>query len=237
MVCEKKSLIHLLVDKFGEKYSEALRIRLETLEDGEIFKWFLASILFGAPIRETSAIKTYKCFERNNVLSPQGIINAGWGRLVQMLDEGGYTRYDYKTSDKLLEVAENLISNYGGSLNTLHERALDSRDLEKRLMSLAKGVGKTTVAIFLRELRGLWSKADPELSSISSLAARNLGLTKKEKSREILDELRGLWSRYEVAGKSFVNFETALLRLGKDHCKKRRCKKCLFKNYCLKIIA
>ena len=124
---------NLLVEKFGQKYSDILGINLKTEDNGEIFKWFLASVLFGAPINETSVIRTYKCFERHEVLAPGKILETGWDGLVKILDEGGYTRYDFKTSDKLLEVMGNLVAKYEGSLNLVHERASDLYDLEKRL--------------------------------------------------------------------------------------------------------
>lgn len=74
---EKKTL-QTLIDNFGERYSEILGINLEGADDKEIFKWFLASILFGAPIRENSAIRTYQCFKKYGVLTPEKIIQTGW---------------------------------------------------------------------------------------------------------------------------------------------------------------
>jgi len=115
-----REAMNLLVEKLGQKYSDILGINLETKNDGEIFKWFLASVLFGAPITETSVIETYKCFESHEVLTPEKILETGWDKLVKILDEGGYTRYDFKTSDKLLEVMGNLLTKYEGSLNLLH---------------------------------------------------------------------------------------------------------------------
>jgi len=127
---EKKAL-ESLVNNFGEIYSEVLRINLASKDDKEIFKWFLASVLFGAPITETSVIKTYRCFEKREVLTPNKILETGWDGLVEILDEGSYTRYDFKTATKLLEVMGNLNTKYGGSLNKLHDDAADSFDLEK----------------------------------------------------------------------------------------------------------
>ena len=98
-----KKLVEKLVQKFGEKYSKILGIKIEADNEEEVFKWFLASILFGAPITEKSAVKTYKCFEKYNVLTPEKIIETGWDSLVNILDEGTYTRYDFKTTTKLLE--------------------------------------------------------------------------------------------------------------------------------------
>jgi len=223
----------LLIENFGQKYSETLGIKLEGGEDTEIFKWFLASILFGAPINEKSVIRTFQCFERHGVLTPQKVLERGWHGLVGILDEGGYTRYDFKTSDKLLEVMNNLVTLYEGRLNRLHEQALGASDLEKRLKNLGKGIGDVTVSIFLRELRGIWKKADPKPTPLVILAAKNLGIIKEESPEKTLEELKEFWSKNEVYQKSFVNFETALLRLGKGFCRKNKCKQCLLQRYCL----
>lgn len=224
---------NLLVDKFGQKYSDVLGIDLKTRDDGEIFKWFLASVLFGAPINETSVMRTCKCFESHKVLAPEKILETGWDGLVKMLDEGGYTRYDFKTSDKLLEIMDNLVKKYEGSLNLIHEQASDSNDLEKRLKDLGKGLGEVTVSIFLRELRDLWKKADSKPTSLVILAAKNLEIVREESPQEALSELKEFWRRNEVAERDFVNFETALLRLGKNLCRKKKCGKCALERYCL----
>lgn len=228
---KRKSLI-TLIENFGHRYPEILEIDLSEGKDEEVFKWFLASVLFGAPITETSVIKTYNCFKRYNVLSPRRIIETGWDGLVRILDEGSYTRYDFKTADKLLEVMQNLIKNYGGSLCRIHKEALDSRDLERKLEDLGKGIGDVTISIFLREMRDVWGKADPAPTSLVVLAAKNLGIV-KETGEDALAQLKRFWLKNKVEGKSFANFETALLRLGKDFCRKRRCAVCPIKAECL----
>ena len=227
-----KSITEPLVRNFGQKYSEILGINLEGRDDREIFKWFLASILFSAPIRESSAIKTYKCFKKYGVLTPQKIIQTGWQGLVNILDEGTYTRYDFRTSDKLLEVMSNLVTLYGGSLSSLHQLSLDSTDVEKRLKNLGKGIGDVTVSIFLRELRNLWEKANPRPTPLVVLAAKNLGIVKEEASEKALEALKEYWTKNKVVKETFVNLETALLRLGKDFCRKKKCQKCAFQTSC-----
>ena len=149
----ERNALESLVKNLGERYSEVLKIKLASKDDKEIFKWFLASVLFGAPITETSVIKTYRCFKKREVVTLTKILETGWNVLVEILDEGGYTRYDFKTADKLLEVIGNLNTKYGGCLNKLHDDATDSLDLEKRLKELGKGIGDVTVGIFLRELQ------------------------------------------------------------------------------------
>jgi endonuclease III len=228
----KRESLQTLVEKFGMRYPEILGIDLKSRREKEIFKWFLASILFGAPITETSVIKTYKCFEKYGVLTPQKILETGWDGLVRILDEGSYTRYDFKTADKLLEVMRNLMENYGGKLTKIYEEARDHADLEAKLKNLGKGVGDVTVSVFLRELRDIWEKAKPKPTSLVVMAAKNLGIIDEKAPKDVLQQLEDFWSENAVAGKSFINFETALLRLGKDYCRKEKCSICPLRKDC-----
>ena len=191
------------VERYGRPFSEELGIDLKSRKAGEIAKWFLASILYSKPIRESTATITYQAFETSGVDTPPKILETGWEGLVSLLDEGGYTRYDFSTADKLLLVFGNLQEKYRGDLNRLHDAATDSDDLEKRLMGLGKGIGATTVSVFLREMRPVWPKADPEPSPLVRLAMKKLGIKdiKKLAKERRLDPVR---------------LETALLRLGKD---------------------
>jgi endonuclease III len=229
----KQESLTALIENYGRRYSETLGINLSEGREAEIFKWFLASILFGAPITEAAVIKTFKCFQKYNVLTPKQILDTGWDGLVRILDEGSYTRYDFKTADKLLETMQNLMEKYNGNLTSLYNEASDTHDLEKRLKDLAKGIGDITVSIFLRELREIWEKADPNPTDLVVLAAKNLGIMKKETVENTLAQLKDFWSRNKISGKSFINFETALLRLGKDFCRKGKCVACPVKDDCL----
>lgn len=191
------------VKRYGQPFSEILGIDLKSRKAEEIAKWFLASMLYSKPIRESSATNTYKAFEAEEVLSPSKIVETGWEGLVFILDEGGYTRYDFSTATKLLEVFGNLEKRYGGDLNRLYAEAKDSDDLEKRISGLGKGIGPTTVAIFLREMRHAWPKADPKPSPLVKLAMNELGIR----------DMKQLARRRHL---DVVWLETALLRIGKD---------------------
>jgi len=230
----KKETVKKLVETLGKPYSEVLGINLESGREEEIFKWFLASILFGAPITEKSVIKTYKCFEKYGVLTPEAILATGWDRLVRILDEGSYTRYDFKTADKFLEVMRNLMKKYGGRITDLYRKADTPEELEKALKSLGKGVGDVTVGIFLRELRSVWrDKAKPNPTSLVVLAAKNLGIVDEKSPQNVLQQLEEFWAENAAPNKSFVNFEAALLRLGKNYCRKAKCQACPVKVECL----
>ncbi len=227
-----KDLVKELLKNFGVKYSTIIGVNLSNGESQEVFKWFIASILFGAPLSETIVFKTYREFEKEKLLTPEKILNAGWGKLVEVLDQGSYVRLDFKTATKLLNVINNLVSNYQGDLNLLHKKALNFEDLEKRLKELGKGIGNVTVSIFLRELRGIWVKADPKPTYFTILAAENLGIVPTKEPGKALIQLKNFWRNNEVSGMDFINFETALTRLGKNLCRKNKCKRCQFVKTC-----
>lgn len=154
-------------------YSEELGIDLGKQSDAEDFRWFLASLLFGARISETTAKNTYRSFMRHGLTNPQEILKAGWDFLVYpVMREGGYVRYDGRKSTQVLRDCETLMADYGGRLSRLHDAARAARDLEDKLLAFY-GVGPVTVNIFLRELRPFWAKADPDpLPAVEGLAKR-----------------------------------------------------------------
>ena len=154
-------------------YSEELGIDLATRSDFAYFRWFLASLLFGARISETTAKNTYRSFVRHGLTNAQTILNAGWDFLVNpVMREGGYVRYDGRKSTQVLRDCEMLLAEYGGRLSRLHDAASNARDVEERLLAFY-GVGPVTMNIFLRELRPFWTKSDPDpLPAIGMLAKR-----------------------------------------------------------------
>lgn len=210
-----KPSISTLLAELGGSYASALGIELDGLCPEEVYKWFLAAVLYGARISEKLATRTWREFERCGVLSPQRVLDTGWDGLVEILDRGGYTRYDYKTASKLLDINRTLLADYGDNLNALHAAATDSADLERRIAVLGKGIGPTTTGIFLRELRGRWEKASPPLSMLAIAAARKLGFLAEETSPDAaLAMLQRQWRRSGMPDSCFSDFEAALVRAG-----------------------
>lgn len=203
-----------LVKRQGGRYASALGIDPARNAD-ERFKWFLAAVLYGTRISGALADRTWHEFATRGVLTPQRIVQTGWNGLVAILDAGGYVRYDYKTATKLLDVCGALLRDYGGSLDRLHAAAAGPRDLETRLKALGKGIGDTTVAIFLRELRGVWEKADPPLSPPALAAADALGYLPADVAQgRALDRLQRIWHGAGQPDAGFADFEAALVREG-----------------------
>jgi hypothetical protein len=200
-------MIKNFVEKYGQPYSEMLGIDLKSSKNDEITKWLLASILYSKPIRESSATATYKIFEEHQVVTASKILEEGWDGLVTLLDEGGYARYDFSTAERLLLVFGDLHRNYNDDLNRLHASATDSKDLEKKLKGLGKGIGDTTVSIFLRDMRKVWSNANPCPSTLVRAGMKKLKI--------------GNLGKFAKANRlDIVRLETALLRLAKDFLRK-----------------
>jgi endonuclease III len=189
-----------------QSYSSELDLDLSKAEDR--FKWFLASVLFAKRISAETAKETYRYFEQEDLATPDAILAAGWSRLVEVLDSSGYTRYDFSTATNLLAMAKTLKENYG-DLEKLHEESSSPKDLERRLQDF-RGVGPVCVNIFLRELRGVWDKAKPEPSAIAVAFARRIGLAKEDVER----------------------YESQLVRLNLEYCKKHRSFECPLRDGC-----
>lgn len=187
-----------------ESFSKELGLDLSKPADR--FKWFLASILFAKRISAEIAKKTYREFERERLTTPKNILEAGWDRLVEVLDSGGYVRYDFSIASNILECMRKLVEEYG-DLEEVHRMAVDARDLEARLKEF-KGVGPMAVNIFLRELRGIWKKADPKVSDIAVNTAKKLGIRDPKP------------------------YESALVRINLQYCKRRRCAECPVSEFC-----
>jgi len=200
----------VMKDRLSKLVTYPEELGLDVTKEHDRFKWFLASVLFAKRISSGIAKRTYREFEAAGIVTPQDIMDAGWDRLVEVLDSGGYVRYDFSTASNLLETAAALKSRYG-SLEAVHAQARDSADLEKRLLEF-KGMGPTAVNIFLRELRGVWDKANPRPSPPAREAARRLGLAE--------------------ADLTLPRVEPALVRLHLEFCKGRKCSVCPVRDAC-----
>ena len=132
-------------------YSTDLGIDLKSGREEELFKWFLACLLFGKPIQQEVARSTYLEFVRADLVTAERTLESGWDELVRVLDQGHYVRYDFSTATKLLDVCKMLKEKYG-TLTILINQSSSHKELEKRLLEF-KGVGPKTVEIFLQDLK------------------------------------------------------------------------------------
>src|SRR5450759_1150596 len=154
--------LEAVLKSHGRLFSEEVGIQLSDLSSDQLLKWLVVSLLFGARIRESAAVRTYRELEKRGLLTPEALRAADFWEMIDVMASGGYSRYDGITTRKLQGAATKLLEDYGGDLKRLHALAADGLDLVVRLKEFW-GVGDTTAGILLRELRGLWPKANPPI--------------------------------------------------------------------------
>ena len=120
-------------------------------DEASLFKWFLASFLFGNRISQDIAAATWRALVvTHGIDSPRRLCDCSHARLVRILGEGGYRRYDESTATRLTLLCRTLLAAYGGSLPGMAAAAGGRADFERRLLEF-KGVGPVTLGIFMRE--------------------------------------------------------------------------------------
>ena len=134
--------------------THGLGIDLASKSEEELFKWFLACLLFGKPIQTEIAERAWRELIKAHLTNPTAVSRAGWNKLVSLLDRAHYVRYDFSTATKLLEVCQELKRRYG-TLTSLLVQAETATELSRRLQEF-KHIGPVTARIFLREIRPIW---------------------------------------------------------------------------------
>ena len=134
--------------------AKKLGIDLSSRREGELFKWFLACLLFGRPIQQEIAERAYTRLVSAGLRTPDRVLDAGWDELVRLLDEAHYVRYDFSTASKLLEVCQELKQRYE-SVTKLVAHAASASQLSARLQEF-KHIGPVTARIFTREVAPIW---------------------------------------------------------------------------------
>jgi 3-methyladenine DNA glycosylase/8-oxoguanine DNA glycosylase len=123
------------------------------LTDGkpqQLYRWFLASVLFARPIRQEQAAETYRVLLDHGFTSPGKFAGAGREQLRRILDEGGYGRFDYQMTDALHDAMHTIDADEGSVSHMVHSAA-SRAELRETLESLT-GVGPKAVEIFLRDV-------------------------------------------------------------------------------------
>jgi hypothetical protein len=134
--------------------AKKLGIDLSSRNEAELFKWFLACVLFGKPIQQEIAERAYARLVSVGLRNSDKVLDAGWDELVRLLDEAHYVRFDFTTATKLLDVCHELKQGYG-SMTRMIEEVRTASELSSRLQEF-KHVGSVIALIFTREVAPIW---------------------------------------------------------------------------------
>jgi endonuclease III len=128
-----------------------LQISLDNANEDGLFRWLVASFLMGKRIQTEIAANAYKIIvEKNQVDTPRKLANCTHRKLVAMLGEARYVRYDESTATRLRALASKINEEYSGKVGNIFEVSVNHPEVEKRLKEFA-GIGPKTVEIFMRE--------------------------------------------------------------------------------------
>jgi endonuclease III len=128
-----------------------LGIDIVSQKEEELFKWFLVCILFSKPIQEKIVIKAYFELINNNLTSSQKVLDAGWDKLVGILDSAHYVRYDFSTAARIINICKELENIYQGKVSNILRKSKTKHDLKQRLEKF-DGIGPITASIFVNGL-------------------------------------------------------------------------------------
>lgn len=132
-----------------------LGIELGPRKDGDLFRWLVACLLFGARISQDIAARTFHALDDHGVLTPQRLRDADRQHLVDLLGEGGYRRYDESTARELITLGQDAMDRYDGRLSRLAKDAGSKAEVGRRLQEFT-GIGPTASRIFLRDAGPVW---------------------------------------------------------------------------------
>ena len=94
-----------------------LGFEVQPRDEASLFRWFLASFLFGNRISQAVAAQTWRVLVVTHGLdTPRRLCACNHRELVRMLGEGVYRRYDESTAERLTLLCRTLIDEYDGRI-------------------------------------------------------------------------------------------------------------------------
>ena len=99
-------IVRVLLDRYGQLYSEAIGIDPRQGTASALFQWLCASLLFSARIRSRAAEQAAQALFRRGWTTAEQMAVSTWAERCQILDRSGYARYDESTSRKLGAIAD-----------------------------------------------------------------------------------------------------------------------------------
>lgn len=173
---KKSRIVHVLMNKHGQTFSEELGIDLSQPGPSALFRWLCATLLFSTRISADIAMKAARALTRRGWTTPQKMAAADWADRTRTLNESGYARYDESTSTKLEGDSKFILEKYGGDLRKLRKAANCDPARERELLEEFKGIGEVGADIFFREIQIAWDEVFPFADQKALSVAKDLGL-------------------------------------------------------------
>ncbi|MFE4534396.1 endonuclease [Streptomyces scopuliridis] len=170
-----------LLDTLGRTYADEAGIQLRNTPQ-PLYQLLVLSCLLSARIRSQTAVAASRALSDAGLRDARRMADATWQQRVDALGEGGYRRYDERTSTQLGVGAELLLKKYGGDLRRLRAAAGGDITTLRSLLREVPGLGPVGVDIFLREVQGIWPEVAPYLDAKALQGAHRRGLPDEPKA-------------------------------------------------------
>lgn len=170
-----RAVVRALLERHGTTYAEESGIRLRNTPQ-PLYQVLVLAHLLSARIRASVAVASARALFDAGMRSPRRMADATWQQRVDALGEGGYRRYDERTSTQLGDAAELLLEEYNGDLRRMRDAADGDLGELRGALRNVPGLGPAGSDIFLREVQAVWSEFAPLLDAKAAQGAERLGL-------------------------------------------------------------
>lgn len=165
-----EAVVRELLERYGTTYAAQAGIRLRDTP-APLYRLVVLAHLLSARIRAGVAVAAARALFAGGMGTARRMADAPWQRRVDALGEGGYRRYDERTSTQLGDGARLLLERCGGDVRRFREEGDPARALQE-----LPGIGPTGAAIFLREVQDVWPESGPHFDGKALEGAERLGL-------------------------------------------------------------
>jgi hypothetical protein len=170
-----EDIARAVLGRHGTTFAEDAGIELANAP-GPLFQLLVLAELLSARIGAGIAVAAAVELSRSGWTTPATMRDARRSAVIAALGRAGYRRYDERTATELRDLAELVLTRYGGDLRRLSEEAAGDVRRAERLVQEVKGIGPTGAAVFLREVQGVWPWVRPYLDDRALAGARRVGL-------------------------------------------------------------
>ncbi|WP_040609919.1 hypothetical protein [Pseudooceanicola batsensis] len=188
-----KEIAKALIDTQGQLFSDEVGANIARDVPQQWFHWLLTAQLCSARISGRKALQASAALRETGFHKIDAILDAGRGRLIRVLNENGYARFDNVGADQIRAAAELVRETYDDDLRNLNERAGGDPARVRKLLQEVKGIGSTGADIFCREAQMVWTGLGPTADRLCLDQAGKLGLPE---DAEKLEELAGERGRF-----------------------------------------
>ncbi|MEU2760901.1 MULTISPECIES: endonuclease [unclassified Streptomyces] len=170
-----RRITDVLLEECGRTYAAEAGIRLGNTPQ-PLYQLLVLSDLLSARIRAPVAVAAARALFGHGLRTPRRMADATWQQRVDALGEGGYRRYDERTSTQLGEGARLVLDVWKGDLRRLRAEADGDTEALQAGLRRVPGIGPAGADIFVREVQAVWPETGFWVGAKGIQGAERLGL-------------------------------------------------------------